>query len=243
MSDNEIISTATFSSRQLSTARVFTSVFQAQLAILSDNSVALAGGPFKLLEPTRNFEELSWLDKVTAGLFFLIYFMNSGNDKMVARKRPISLDCQWRLLQHSGENLGQGQLDAACRVPDLAACSERVLLSIVGEHQDAQGITDMVVALGHYAEAVDVGSATVVLASQHQVDQAANDQQHEGAVNPAAHGGIPGIDQPAGKQCSSGSNTQGSQGDPQEPGARMRLQQGSGIRHQGREWFLEVRCP
>src|SRR5579864_6044482 len=44
------LSTTTFSSRQLSTGRVFTSVSQAKLAIvLSDNPVALAGGVFKFL--------------------------------------------------------------------------------------------------------------------------------------------------------------------------------------------------
>ena len=38
-------------------------------------------------------------------------------------KRPISLGVSARLLQHSGENLGQGQLYAVHRVADLAAHS------------------------------------------------------------------------------------------------------------------------
>jgi len=162
-----------------------------------------------------------------AELFFLI----------AARKRPISLGVSARLLQHSGENLGQGQLDAANRVHDLAAYSQRPLLdrSSVVEDQHLQGIADVVVALGHYPEPTNVGGAMVILIPQRRVDESADDQQHERAVNPTAHGGIPRIDQPAGEQCAPSSHDEGSQGAPQDVEARIGLRQESGVRLQGRD--------
>src|ERR1039458_1674049 len=85
-------------------------------------------------------------------------------------------------------------------------------------------------ALAHSPEAMNVGGATVILMPQQLVDESAADQQHERAVNPTAHGGIPRIHQPAGEQCAPSSHDEGSQDGPHDLEARIGLRQASGVR-------------
>ena len=72
---------------------------------------------------------------------------------------------------------------------------------------------------------MDVSGATVILIPQQRVDESADDQQHERAVNPTAHGGIIRIDQPAGEQCAPSSHDEGSQDAPQMTITALKIRQ------------------